>query len=31
VVFEPQNDRIMSIGEARRHCQYKMVDYVLVV
>jgi len=31
VVYEPQTDQIMSIGEARRYCQYKMVDYVLVV
>jgi hypothetical protein len=31
VVFEPQTDSIMSISEARRYCQYKMTDYVLVV
>jgi len=31
VVYEPQTDAVMSIDEARRYCQYKMVDYVLVV
>jgi hypothetical protein len=31
LVYEPQTDGIMSIDEARRRCQYKMVDYVLVV
>jgi len=31
VVYEPQTDQIMSVGEARKHCQYKMVDYVIVV
>ena len=31
VVYEPQTDAIMSIDEARRHCQYGMTDYVLVV
>jgi hypothetical protein len=31
VVYEPQTDQIMSIGEARRYCQYGMRDYVLVV
>ena len=31
VVYEPQTDAVMPISEARRHCQYKMTDYVLVV
>jgi len=31
VVYEPQTDQIMSVGEARRYCQYGMTDYVLVV
>jgi len=31
VVYEPQTDGIMSISEARKYCQYKMTDYVLVV
>ena len=31
VVYEPQTDQIMSVGEARRHCQYKMDNYVIVV
>jgi hypothetical protein len=31
VVYEPQTDRIMAVSEARKYCQYKMIDYVLVV
>jgi hypothetical protein len=31
VVYEPQTDQVMNIDEARRYCQYKMTDYVLVV
>jgi hypothetical protein len=31
VVYEPQTDSVMSIDEARKYCQYKMTDYVLVV
>jgi len=31
VVYEPQTDQIMSVGEARRRCEYGMRDYVLVV
>jgi len=31
MVYEPQNDRMMEVSEARRYCQYKMADYVLVV
>jgi hypothetical protein len=31
VVYEPQNDNVMSIDEARRYCTYQMKDYVLVV
>ena len=31
VVYEPQTDSVMSVGEARRYCQYGMTDYVLVV
>jgi len=31
VVYEPQNDVIMSIDDARKYCTYQMKDYVLVV
>ena len=31
VVYEPQTDVVMSVDEARRRCQYKMSDYLLVV
>jgi len=31
MIYEPQTDRIMSVGEARRYCQYKMGNYVVVV
>jgi len=31
VVYEPQTDSVMSVGEARRDCKYRMTDYVMVV
>jgi len=31
VVYEPQSDAVMSVDEARRYCQYKMTDYLLVM
>jgi hypothetical protein len=31
LVYEPQTDAVMSIGEARRDCKYRMTDYVLAV